>query len=371
MAHEVHLFSSLKIKNTVFKNRIWVSPMCQYSSKEGHPTDWHFVHLGSRAVGGAGLILVEATGVSPEARISPDDSGIWSDDHIASFHRITEFLKANGSVSGIQLAHAGRKGSIAAPWLGDKVVSKEEGGWQTWAPSAIPFRESDPAPKEMTRADMLKVIADFESATERSLAAGFEVLEIHMAHGYLLHQFLSPLSNFRQDEYGETLENRMRFPLEVARAVRKRWPENLPLFVRISATDWAGGPDELNSPLERLANQPPSWILQDAIIFSQKLKEEGIDLIDCSSGGTLPHAKIPAGPGYQTLFAEMIRRETNIMTAAVGMITEPAQAESILLQQQADAIFMARESLRNPYWPLNAANYFGIKIEKPKQYGRA
>ena len=371
MPHEKNLFIPLKIKSIEIRNRTWVSPMCQYSSQDGHPTDWHFVHLGSRAVGGAGLVMVEATAVSPEGRISPDDSGIWSDDHVAGFKRISDFVKAQGATSGIQLAHAGRKGSTAAPWLGGKVLHESERGWQTVAPSAIPFDSGDPAPQEMNSEAMAKVISDFERAAARSLKAGFQVLELHMAHGYLMHEFLSPISNVRQDQYGGSLENRMRFPLEVAKAVRKIWPDELPLFARISATDWAEGPDELKAIAEKRATGSKSWNLAESIIFCLRLKEAGIDLIDCSSGGTLPRAQIPVGPGYQVPFAEVIRRESGILTAAVGMITDPVQAEAILVQQQADAIFMAREFLRDPYWPARAARSLGVKIQSPKQYGRS
>ncbi len=355
--NETKLFSSLTIQSITFKNRIWVSPMCQYSSENGHPTEWHFVHLGSRAVGGAGLVMVEATAVSPEGRISPGDSGIWSDDHVAGFRRITDFMKGQGSVSGIQLAHAGRKASTSAPWIGDKVLGTEEGGWETLAPSPISFEKGNVLPREMTRDDMVKVIHDFESSTKRSLAAGFQVVELHMAHGYLMHEFLSPISNQRKDEYGGSLENRMRFPLEVASAVRKLWPRELPLFARISATDWA--------------KDIPSWTLEDSIILSRRLKDLGVDLIDCSTGGTLEHAEIPVGPGYQVPFAETIRKEAGILTAAVGMITEPAQAEAILQESRADAIFMARGFLRDPYWPLHAARALGVKVQGPKQYGRS
>jgi 2,4-dienoyl-CoA reductase-like NADH-dependent reductase (Old Yellow Enzyme family) len=371
MTQETKLFNPLKIKSIEFKNRIWVSPMCQYSSSNGHPTDWHFVHLGSRAVGGAGLVMVEATAVSPEGRISPDDSGIWSDDHIASFKRLTDFIKERDSVAGIQIAHAGRKASTAVPWAGNKVLGESEGGWQTVAPSPIPFKEGDPAPHEMDQNDIAKVISDFENAAERALKAGFQVLEIHMAHGYLMHEFLSPVSNQRQDQYGGSLENRMRLPLEIASAVRKKWPADLPLFVRISATDWAEGPAELNEVNGKPEHEPKSWKLSESVILSQKLKEAGIDLIDCSSGGNLPTAQIPMGPGYQVPFAEAIRKEVNIMTAAVGMITEPVQAETILQQQQADAVFLAREFLRNPYWPFHAAQSLGVKLQRPVQYARA
>lgn len=363
MAYERHLFTPLTIKSIEFKNRIWLSPMCQYSSKNGYPNDWHFVHLGSRAVGGAGLVMVEATAVTPEGRISPDDMGIWSDDHIGSFKRLSDFVKEQGAVSGIQIAHAGRKGSVAAPWLQEKAIE----GWQTVAPSSVPFSEDYATPREMTHDDISDAIQAFVYAAKRSLKAGFQVLELHMAHGYLMHEFLSPISNMRNDEYGGSLENRMRFPLEVAQAVRKNWPSDLPLFVRISATDWAKGADELNANILNT----DSWGLFESISFSRKLKDIGVDLIDCSSGGMLPNAVIPTGPGYQVPFSEAIRRDSNVMTAAVGMITEPAQAETILLEQQADAIFVGREFLRNPYLPIHAAQSLGVKTLKPKQYGRA
>jgi 2,4-dienoyl-CoA reductase-like NADH-dependent reductase (Old Yellow Enzyme family) len=355
---DTKLFSPLKIKTLEFKNRVWVSPMCQYSSHDGHPTDWHLVHLGSRAVGGAGLIIVEATAVSPEGRISPDDSGIWSDAHTVSFKRITDFVKSQGSAIGIQLAHAGRKASTFSPWKGKGAVPESEKGWKTLAPSNIAFDESYTTPQEMNARDIEKVLRDFENATERTLKAGFQVLEIHMAHGYLLHEFLSPISNQRKDDYGGSLENRMRLPLEVAKVVRKKWPTEWPLFVRISATDWA----EKNQA---------SWTLEESIVFCNRLKDLGVDLIDCSTGGTLAKAEIPVGPGYQVPFSEEIRKKCSIKTAAVGMITEAAQAEEILQEGQADAIFMAREFLREPYWPLKAAHELGVKIQKPVQYGRS
>ena len=330
--------------------------MCQYSAADGIPNDWHLVHLGTRAVGGAGLIMVEATAVSPEGRISPGDTGIWSDDHVTAFAPITEFIRKQGAVAAIQLAHAGRKASTRAPWLGGTVLTPEEGGWQTLAPSPVPFAEGDPAPRELTASDLDRVEEEFRSAAVRSLAAGFEVVEIHMAHGYLLHEFLSPLCNRRTDEYGGDLEGRMRFPLRVARAVREVWPDHLPLFVRISATDWVEG----------------GWTLADSIVFCQRLKELGVDLIDCSSGGAVPNASIPMGPGYQTSLAATIRAEVGILTGAVGMIVQPFQAEHILTTGQADAVFLARELLRNPYWPLQAARALGVEVDYwPVQYARA
>lgn len=345
--------------------------MCQYSSEEGHPNDWHLVHLGSRAVGGAGFVMVEATAVSPEGRISPGDSGIWSEGHISSFKRLTDFIKSQNAVVGIQLAHAGRKASTSAPWLGGHVLTSLENGWETLAPSPIPFEVGNPLPKEMNAGDMKKVISDFEEATERALKAGFQVLEIHMAHGYLMHEFLSPISNHREDNYGGSLENRLRFPLEVTEAVRKKWPDELPLFVRISATDWAGGLDEIKAITENRVPTPQGWNVAESVVLCRRLKELGVDLIDCSTGGTLPKADIPVGPGYQVPFAEVIRHQSKIFTAAVGLITEPVQAEAILEEKKADAIFMAREFLRDPYWPTHAARSFGVNIKKPKQYGRS
>ncbi|MBC7691212.1 MAG: NADH:flavin oxidoreductase/NADH oxidase [Methylotenera sp.] len=351
-----HLFTPLKIRNLVFKNRIWVSPMCQYSSQEGMPTDWHLVHLGSRAVGGAGLVMVEATAVSPEGRISPEDSGIWGDAHAQAFLRITDFVKAQGAVVGIQLAHAGRKGSTSVPWAGDAYVPPEQRGWQTLAPSPLAFKPEWPVPTEMKSKDIQKALTDFAEAAERSLQAGFQVVELHMAHGYLLHTFLSPLSNQRMDEYGGSFENRIRFPLEVARTVRTIWPNHLPVFVRISASDWVEG----------------GWDLQQSIRFSSELKKIGVDLIDCSSGGLLPDAKIPVGPSYQVQFADAIRKEVGMLTAAVGMIKDPYQAESILLTGQADAVFLARGLLDDPHWPLHASKTLREKTSVwPKQYERA
>lgn len=348
------LFTPLKIGNVRFRNRVFVSPMCQYSSLGGLPTDWHLVHLGSRAVGGAGLVIVEATAVSPEGRISPDDSGIWSDDHEIAFRPIVNFIKEQGAVPGVQLGHAGRKASTVPPWEGPGYAGEDRGGWQTMAPSAVAFDDL-PVPREMNKEDIQQVIDAFRDAARRSLKAGFEVVELHMAHGYLLHQFLSPLSNRRTDEYGGSLENRMRLPLDVVKAVREVWPKDLPLFVRISTTDWVDG----------------GWDLIQSITLSSELKAAGIDLIDCSSGGLIAGAKIPVGPGYQTAFASEIRKQVGIMTGAVGMITDPAQAEHILHTDQADAILMAREFLRDPYWPLHAARDLGVDVEWPKQYARA
>jgi 2,4-dienoyl-CoA reductase-like NADH-dependent reductase (Old Yellow Enzyme family) len=349
------LFSSFQLRLKEFRNRIFVSPMCQYSSDNGMPNDWHLVHLGSRAVGGAALVMVEATAVSPEGRISPWDSGMWSDEHAGAFRRITSFVKAQDSVPGIQLAHAGRKASVDVPWRGDKPLSVDEGGWQPLAPSPLPFQDLSPIPAEMNSRDMEAVISQFRAAASRSLEAGFEVLELHMAHGYLLHEFLSPLSNHRKDDFGGQLENRERFPLKVAETVREVWPESFPLFVRISCTDWV----------------EEGWDLAQSIHFCRRLKDLGVDLIDCSSGGLLPDAAIPAGPGYQTPFSAAIRKEVGIPTGAVGCITEPAQAEQIVATGQADVVILAREMLRHPYWPLHAAGALNVDIPWPDQYRRA
>lgn len=349
------LFSTFQLRDIIFKNRVFVSPMCQYSSENGLPTDWHLVHLGSRAIGGAALVMVEATAVSPEGRISPGDSGIWSDEHAAAFKRIAKFINQAGAVPAIQLAHAGRKASTDVPWNGGKPVHAGAGGWATMAPSAVPFDEHSATPREMTTEDIDRVVAEFAAATVRSLNAGFEVVEIHAAHGYLLHEFLSPLSNRRKDEYGGSLENRMRLVLRIATAVRDKWPAMWPVFTRISATDWT----------------PAGWDLAQSIELSRALKALGIDLIDCSSGGNVPKASIPIGPGYQVEFAEAIRRDTGIATGAVGMITEPAQAEEIISSGKADAVLLARAFLQDPYWPLHAASALGDDIAWPVQYGRA
>jgi 2,4-dienoyl-CoA reductase-like NADH-dependent reductase (Old Yellow Enzyme family) len=349
------LFAPFKLGSIEFKNRIFVSPMCQYSSQDGLPTDWHLVHLGSRAVGGAALVMVEATAVSPEGRISPFDSGIWSDEHAQRFERITRFIERQNSIPAIQLAHAGRKASTDVPWQGGRPLGEEADGWQPIAPSAIPFDDGDPVPREMSAGDIEAVVDQFVSAARRSLAAGFQVAEVHMAHGYLLHEFLSPLSNRRSDRYGGALENRMRLPLEVARAVRNVWPQELPLFVRISATDWVEG----------------GWDLEQSIELCKQLKKSGVDLIDCSSGALVPYAKIPAGPGFQTPFAAAIRQAAGIATGTVGLITSPQQAEQIVATDQADVVLLAREMLRDPYWPLHAAKALHAEITWPVQYERA
>lgn len=350
------LFSPLSIRSIQLKNRIVVSPMCQYSSEDGFSSDWHLVHLGSRAVGGAGLIITEAAAVSPEGRISPNDLGIWKDEHIAGLKRITQFIQQNGSVAGIQLAHAGRKASTERPWNGNKAIfPNEENGWQTVAPSAIPFVADAPVPLALTEIDLEKVRADFMAATQRSVEAGFQVVELHAAHGYLLHQFLSPLSNQRTDAYGGSFDNRIRFLLEIIERVQTVWPSTLPLFVRISATDWTEG----------------GWTIEDSVRLSAVLKDKGVDVIDASTGGNVAKAKIPVGPGYQVPFAERIKQETGIMTAAVGMITTAEQANDILTARQADLILLAREFLRDPYFPLYAATDLGDDIVWPVQYERA
>jgi 2,4-dienoyl-CoA reductase-like NADH-dependent reductase (Old Yellow Enzyme family) len=349
------LFEPLQLRGIELKNRIVVSPMCQYSSEDGFANDWHLVHLGSRAVGGAGLIIVEASAVSPEGRISPSDLGIWKDDHIPSLKRITGFLQAQGTVPGIQLAHAGRKASRHVPWKGGEALKVEEGAWQTLAPGTIPFKPGEPAPIAMSKEDIRRLINDFRSATERSLKAGFKLMEIHAAHGYLINEFLSPISNQRNDEYGGSFENRARLLLEIIRAVRELWSEEYPLFVRISATEWVDG----------------GWTIDDSVELAHALKDEAVDLIDCSSGGNSAQQKIPAGPLYQVPFAERIKKETGMRTAAVGLITTAEQSEQILINQQADLIVLARQMLRDPYFPLHAAKELNTDITWPVQYDRA
>lgn len=349
------LFSPLSLRGLTFKNRIFVSPMCQYSAEDGIPNLWHMVHLGSRAVGGAALVMAEATAVSPEGRISPADLGIWSEVHVNAFSPIVEFLKEEGAVPAIQIAHAGRKASTDVPWHGGQPLGPAAGGWETVAPSALPFAPGWPAPRALAREELDGIVTQFAEAATRSLEAGFEVVEIHMAHGYLLHEFLSPIANQRGDEYGGSLENRVRLPLQVAEAVRAVWPDDKPVFVRISATDWVDG----------------GWELAQSIQLAQWLKLRSIDMIDCSSGGMVMNAQIPAAPGFQVPFAEAIRRETGVATGAVGLITEPAQAEQIVATDRADAIFMAREFLRDPYWPLHAARALGVDLPWPVQYARA
>jgi 2,4-dienoyl-CoA reductase-like NADH-dependent reductase (Old Yellow Enzyme family) len=351
-----HLFDPLAIRDLVFANRVFVSPMCEYSSTDGFANDWHFVHLGSRAVGGAGLVLTEATAVVPEGRISPQDLGIWSDDHVEPLARITRSIHAQGSIAGMQLAHAGRKASTHRPWEGHGTVPEQSGGWtNVVAPSAVPFTEGYPMPRALTADGIREVVAGFAAAARRARMAGFRVLEIHAAHGYLIHEFLSPLSNQRQDEYGGSFANRVRLLHEIVAAVRASWPERAPLFVRISATDWVDG----------------GWDVEQSIELARGLKPAGVDLIDCSSGGNVSRANIPAGPGYQTPLAERIRRDAGIMTGAVGMITSPVQAEHVIGTGQADVVIIAREFLRDPYWPLRAAAELRQAVSWPIQYLRA
>jgi len=350
------LFDPLAIREVKFANRVFVSPMCQYSSHDGYANDWHFVHLGSRAVGGAGLIFTEATAVLPEARISPQDLGIWSDAHIEMLGRIVSFIHEQGSIAGMQLAHAGRKASTRRPWETPGTVPESEGGWKkVVAPSALPFADNYPLPQALTSDGIQEVVAAFATAARRACQAGFRVVEIHAAHGYLIHEFLSPLSNRRADDYGGSFENRTRLCREVVAAVRSTWPKELPLFVRLSATDWIDG----------------GWNIDDSVKLAAQLKPMGVDLIDCSSGGNVPHAQVPVGPGYQVAFAERIRREAEILTGAVGMITSPIQAEHIIRTGQADAVIMAREFLRDPYWALLAARELEQPIAWPVQYLRA
>ena len=350
-----HLFDPLAIRDITFANRVFVSPMCQYSSTDGYVNDWHYVHLGSRAVGGAGLVLTEATAVLPGGRISPHDLGIRMDDHIEPLARIVRFIHEQGSVAGMQLAHAGRKASTYRPWAGHGTVPESDGGWNAVAPSALPFADYYPMPHALSIDGIKNIVSAFAAAARRACEAGFGVIEIHAAHGYLIHEFLSPYSNRRTDAYGGSFENRTRILRETVAAVRDSWPERAPLFVRISATDWIDG----------------GWDIQQSVELARQLKELGADLIDCSSGGNVLHAKVPVGPGYQTQFAEQIRREANILTGAVGMITSPVQAEHIIVTGQADAVIIARELLRDPYWPLRAARALGQPISWPVQYLRA
>ena len=350
------LFDSLQIRDVAFRNRIGVSPMCQYSSKDGLAGEWHLVHLGCRAVGGAGMVLTEAAAIMPEGRISPDDLGMWSDAHIEPLARCARFIAEHGAVPGIQLAHAGRKASTAAPWKGHHPLSETQGGWRpVVAPSPIPFDTKYPVPTALDVAEIPGIVSAFARAARRALQAGFRVVEIHSAHGYLLHEFLSPLSNKRTDAYGGPFENRARIVRETVQAVRQVWPENLPLFIRISATDWVEG----------------GWDIAQSVELARQIKPLGVDLVDCSSGALVPGATIPTAPGYQVPFAERIRREAGLPTAAVGMIREASQADQIIRQGQADVVLLARQILREPYWPLKAARELGVKIDWPVQYARA
>jgi 2,4-dienoyl-CoA reductase-like NADH-dependent reductase (Old Yellow Enzyme family) len=349
------LFEPLALRGVELKNRIVVSPMCQYSSTDGLANEWHLVHLGSRAVGGAALVMTEATAVTPEGRISPADLGIWSDAHIEGLRRCTDFIRGHGAAAGIQLAHAGRKASTAPPWEGGGRVPEAAGGWRPVAPSPVPFRPGDPPPQALDRAGVAAAAEAFVAAARQALAAGFQVVELHAAHGYLLHEFLSPLSNHRDDEYGGTFDNRIRLLLEVTRAVREVWPADLPLFVRISATDWAEG----------------GWDLGQSVELCRRLAPLGVDLIDCSSGGLVPGVRVPSGPGYQVEFAERIRHQAGVATGAVGLITSAEQADAVVAEGRADVVLMARQLLRDPYWPLRAAKALGVPAAWPVQYLRA
>ncbi|MEZ0326483.1 MAG: NADH:flavin oxidoreductase/NADH oxidase [Fimbriimonas sp.] len=351
----MHLFAPLQLRSVMLPNRIVVSPMCQYSSEDGFANDWHLVHLGSRAVGGAGMVMAEATAVVPEGRISPQDLGIWKDEHVAFLARIAAFITSQRSVPAIQLAHAGRKASTRRPWEGGGTAPLEEGGWlPVYAPSALAFSERALTPEEMSCAEIARITQAFADAAVRALRAGFKAIELHGAHGYLLHAFLSPLSNHRTDEYGGSYDNRTRFVKEVTRAVRQVWPEELPLLIRLSATDWVEG----------------GWDVDQTVLLAQELQEMGVDLVDCSSGGTVAGVSIPLGPGYQVSFAEAVHN-AGVFSGAVGMITEPEQADEIIRSQKADVVLLARELLRDPYWPMRAAKALGQEQMVPKQYERA
>src|SRR5215475_8198923 len=349
-----HLFDPITFRDLTLPNRIVVSPMCQYSSTDGFVNDWHFVHLATRAIGGAGLVFSEATAVTADGRISPDDLGIWADVHVGAFGRIVRFVKGEGSAIGMQLAHAGRKGSTYAPFAGKGAVPETDGGWQPIGPTDVPFDTNYPIPRAMTLTDIGEAIDAFRRAAERARGAGFDVIELHGAHGYLIHEFLSPLTNTRTDEYGGSFENRIRFCLEVVDAVREVWPEHSPLWLRVSATDWV----------------PGGWDADEAVELSRRVREHGVDLIDCSSGGLALNQQIRLGPGYQVPFAERIRREAHIATGAVGLITTAQQADEIIRQDRADCVLLAREMLRDPYFPLHAAQQLGGKLPWPPQYMR-
>lgn len=351
----VQLFSPLQIKSILFKNRIAISPMCQYSAQDGFANNWHLVHLGSRASGGAALIIQEATAVSPEGRISPSDLGLWKDEHIEKLQSINLFIVSQNAIPGIQLAHAGRKASMSEPWNGNLRLDESNGGWVPVAPSAVSNHSDEKPPIALDKIGIQKVISDFKSATKRALQAGYQVVEIHAAHGYLLHQFFSPLSNFRTDEYGGSFENRIRLLMEVLEAVQSEWPDNLPLFIRISATDWADG----------------GWNIEESVQLSKIVKEKGVDLIDVSSGGLVSHQQILLRPSYQVPFAEKIKKETGILTGAVGLITESSQAETIVATGKADFVLFARASLRNPNLALDFARELDTDIPWPIQYERA
>jgi len=354
--NNVHLFTPLKLREITFRNRIGVSPMCQYSCQDGFATDWHLVHLGSRAVGGAGLVIAEATAVTPDGRISPGDLGLWSDAHEAGLKRIADFISEQGAIPGIQITHAGRKACTAAPWKGGHSVPVSEGGWlPLWGASPLPFAKNFQTPEMLDQKQIQDLVTSFGEAARRAEAAHFKFLEIHAAHGYLLHQFLSPLSNQRTDEYGGSFENRIRFVCQVVKAIRSNWSESLPLGIRISATDWV----------------PGGWNIEQSVDLIRHLKPMGVDLVDCSSGGLVPGARIPVSPGYQIPFADRIRREIEVATAAVGLITEPVQADEIIRGERADMVFLARAMLRDPYWPLHAAQDLEGTVHWPSQYERA
>lgn len=361
-AHPAHLFQPIQLRSLTARNRIMIAPMCQYSvaDRSGRVGDWHLVHLGSFATGGAGIVCVEATAVEARGRISPFDVGLWNDDQIEGLARATKFIRAHGAIPAIQLAHAGRKAGTDKPWNSGKPLALDKGGWPIIGPSAIPFNKGYQTPEALSEDGIAEVVAAFAKAAERALAAGFELIEIHAAHGYLLHQFLSPASNQRNDRYGGSLENRLRLPLEVARAARAVWPERLPLVMRISATDW----------LEEDESRP-SWTLAQSIELARGLKAEGVDMIHCSSGGNEAHAEIPAGPGYQVPLAAEVRRAADVPTIAVGLITDARQADQVIRSGQADIVAIAREALRNPHWPLEAAHALGHKAPFPPQYERA
>ncbi len=350
-----HLFDPVSFRDITLPNRVVVSPMCEYSSVDGFANDWHFVHLGSRAVGGAGLVMTEAAAVTPEGRISPQDLGLWSDDHIEPLARVVRFIHRQGAAAGTQIAHAGRKASTTRPWEGNTPLSPAQGGWRPVGPSDEPFAVGHSVPRSLDAAGLATIIQAFRAAANRALRAGFDVLEVHAAHGYLIHEFLSPLVNHRVDGYGGSVENRMRLCVEVVEAVRTVWPERLPLFVRISSTDW----------VDR------GWDIEQSVELARCLRQRGVDLIDCSSGGTVPAAVVPLAPGYQVPFAARIKKEAGIATGAVGLITTAAQAEAIVQEEQADCVFLAREMLRDPYWPLRAAAELGQAAAWPAQYLRA
>jgi 2,4-dienoyl-CoA reductase-like NADH-dependent reductase (Old Yellow Enzyme family) len=345
----------LTIRSVTTRNRLVVSPMCQYSSVDGFANDWHLVHLGGRAVGGAGIVFTEAAAVSPEGRISPDDLGLWKEEHVVMLSRIAGFIEQQGAVPGIQLAHAGRKASTSSPWKGNKSLTNAEGGWQTLAPSAIAYKEGQRVPKAMDKEDINKVIQDFTEASVRALKAGFKIIEVHAAHGYLINEFLSPLSNQRSDEYGGSFENRIRILVDITEAIRSVWPDELPVYVRISATDWVEG----------------GWTVEESVALTRVLQTKGVDLIDCSSGGNSPLQKIPVAPLYQVPFAEQIKKETGILTGAVGLITADEEAEGILMNKHADLVFMARQLLRDPYFMYHAGKETGEEFTWPVQYERA